>query len=298
MMNEDANALSALYHSGVPAISFELFPPKTKDGDAPLMEQVEALMRHNPRFITCTYGAGGSTRDRTLEIVREVKRRFHVPVASHLTCVGADVTYLRRYLQSAERDGVDYVVALRGDPPRGETTFVPAANGFTYAYQLVTLIRQEFPSFGIAVAGYPEVHQEASSATADLMHLKDKVACGADVVITQLFYRNQDYFDFCQRARSVGISVPIVPGILPVTSLQQIQRISSLCKATLPPVFVDRLSQRNDADWQFHVGVEYASQQVKELLQHGVPGIHFYVLNKSQATSHVLDQVGRNLSSS
>jgi methylenetetrahydrofolate reductase (NADPH) len=283
--------LARVYSDSSPAISFELFPPKTEQGDQSLMAHVQELMRYDPRFITCTYGAGGSTRDRTLQIVRAVKNCFHVPVASHLTCVGADADSLRTYLREAEQHEIDFIVALRGDPPKGESAFVPVANGFAHANELVSLIRGEFPRFGIAVAGYPEVHQEAPSAEMDLVHLKHKVDCGADVVITQLFYRNEDFFDFCRRARAVGIHAPIVPGILPVTNLHQIQRIASLCKAVLPPEFLRQLQEHDDPDGQMEVGIEFAAAQVRELLDHGVPGIHFYVLNKSHATCRVLERL-------
>ena len=180
---------------------------------------------------------------------------------------------------------------LRGDPPKGEANFRPVAGGLRYASDLVSLIRAEFPSFGIAVAGYPEKHQEASSIEADLEHLRRKVDCGADAVITQLFYDNRDFFAFQDRCAQLGINVPIIPGLLPVTNLGQIQRITSLCGAQLPEVFVSRLAEKNDEAWQFEVGVEFAIDQVQELIDHGVPGIHFYVLNKSQATCRVLDAV-------
>lgn len=254
---------------------------------------VAELMRLSPNFITCTYGAGGSTRAKTLEIVQRVKQRFEIPVASHLTCVGSTVDELRSYLQEAARRGVDYIVALRGDPPRGESEFRPVAGGLTYANEMVALIRREFRHFGIAVAGYPEVHQEAPSPEVDLVNLKRKVDTGADVVITQLFYNNADFFRFRERCDNAGIDVPIVPGILPVTNLAQIQRITSLCGAKLPQAFVENLGLREDEAWQFDVGVEFASQQVQGLLDAGVPGLHFYVLNRSQATAAVLKNTGR-----
>jgi methylenetetrahydrofolate reductase (NADPH) len=283
--------ISEIYASRPFSLSFELFPPKTDAGLEALFGHVEVLLQHRPGFITCTYGAGGSTRDRTLQIVTAVKDRFHLPVASHLTCVGSTVDDLRRYLSDAQQRGVDNIVALRGDPPRGEAGFRPMAGGFRYASDLVSLIRAEFPSFGIAVAGYPEKHQEAVDFAADLENLRHKVACGADAVITQLFYDNRDFFSFEARCSELGIDVPIVPGLLPVTNLGQIQRITSLCGARLPEVFVERLSAKDDEAWQFEVGVEFAIRQVQELIDHGVPGIHFYVLNKSQATCRVLDAV-------
>src|SRR5690606_7703434 len=175
----------------------------------------------------------------------------------------------------------------------GESSFRAVPGGLCYANELVALIRSEFPNFAIAVAGYPETHQEATSPDADLENLKRKVDAGADIVITQLFYNNEDYFRFCDRCEQIGIDVPIVPGILPVTNLAQIQRITSLCKAALPPAFVERLAQQDDTDWQHQVGVEQATQQVGELMERGAPGVHFYVLNKSRATCEVLTALGR-----
>ncbi len=280
--------LSQVYAPGKFGLSFELFPPKTSAGDEALFRHVGQLMEFQPSFITCTYGAGGSTRNKTLEIVEQVKQRFNVPVASHLTCVGSTVDQLRDYLREAHQRGIDYVVALRGDPPRGETQFVPVDGGLHYANELVTLVRREFAGFGIAVAGYPEKHQEALSPEVDLENLKRKVDAGASVVITQLFYNNDDFFRFRERYDRLGIRVPLVPGILPVTNLAQIQRITSLCGAKLPANLISELGKRDDEDWQFQAGVDFAALQVQGLIDSGVPGIHFYVLNKSQATSAVL----------
>lgn len=272
-------------------LSFELFPPKTPAGEASLYENLAQLMPFGPDVVTCTYGAGGSTRDKTLEITSAVKRRFGVRVASHLTCVASTADDLRGYLQAARERGVDGIVALRGDPPKGEQTFQQTEGGLRFASELVELVRREFPAFGIAVAGYPETHQEALSPAADLQNLKRKLDAGGDVVITQLFYDNRDFWKFQADCRALGISAPIVPGILPVTNLAQIQRIASLCKAGLPQSFVDDLSRSDDADWQFRVGVEFAKRQVQELVDGGVPGVHFYVLNKSSATSELLQGV-------
>ena len=286
-------SLASFYTTDRKGLSFELFPPKTEKGDAALLKHVERLNEFKPDYITCTYGAGGSTRGKTLDIISAVKQQFNVPVASHLTCVGSTREDLRQYLNDVERRDIDFVVALRGDPPRGITTFEAVQGWLQYANELVELINGEFPNLGIAVAGYPEVHQEAPSADVDLDNLKRKVDCGADIVITQLFYKTEDYFDFCDRCVVAGITVPIVPGILPVINLAQIQRITSMCGAKLPQTFVERLSEHcEDADWQFKVGVEFATAQVRELLARGAPGIHFYVLNKSQVTAEVLTQVG------
>ena len=287
--------MSLISHSGPGkfGLSFELFPPKTEAGEQALFGHLDQLVRFEPNFITCTYGAGGSTRDKTLDIVEQVKRRYRIPVASHLTCVGSTIEQLLAYAREAAERGIDYIVALRGDPPRGEANFQPVAGGLRYANELVNLLRGHLPQFGIAVAGYPEKHQEAPSPAVDLTNLKRKVDAGADIVITQLFYDNADFFRFRDLCEAAGIRVPIVPGILPVTNLAQIQRITSMCGARLPAEFVARLAERDDEQWQFEAGVDFATKQVQGLIEAGAPGVHFYVLNKSQATAGVLSTVRR-----
>jgi methylenetetrahydrofolate reductase (NADPH) len=285
-------SLSSVYGTGRFGLSFELFPPKTPQGVAVLFRHVARLTEFHPSFITCTYGAGGSTQQTTLDIVARVHREFRLPVATHLTCVGRTADQLREYLRSASDLGVENVVALRGDPPRGDAVFKPVDGGLRYANELVALIRSDFPALGVAVAGYPETHQEAPSPEADLANLKRKVDAGADVVITQLFYDNADFFRFRERCAELGIRAPIVPGLLPVTNFAQIQRITSLCGAKLPADFVRRLAAAgDDADAQFAIGVDFATRQTQVLLEAGVPGIHFYVLNRSEATARVLADV-------
>lgn len=284
-------SLSEIFQKNQLTLSCEFFPPRTEKGEQSLYRHVESLMQCDPDFMTCTYGAGGSTRDKTLEIVSNIKRQFEIPVASHLTVVDSTIDELTDYLQRATDLDVDYIVALRGDPPQGTDKFVPTAGGLGYANELVDLIHQEYPHFGVAVAGYPEVHRESPSLEDDLSNLKRKVDAGADAIITQLFYHNDDFFRFCDRCRAIGIEVPIIPGLLPVVSLKQIQRIAGLCGAKLPQPFIDRLSERDDPEWQFQVGVEQAVAQTESLLEHGVAGLHFYVLNRSDATRSILQAV-------
>lgn len=285
-----SEALRAHYENGRFCISFELFPPKSDSGLADLRENVKTLLTFNPSFVTCTYGAGGSTRDRTLETLKEVRGlRPGLPVASHLTCVGLSREEIEAYLERCEAEGIDFIVALRGDPPKGEREFTPVANGFAYGNELVSFIRERFPKFGVAVAGYPETHLEAENAQADLENLKRKVEAGADVVITQLFYDNDDFFRFRDRYDAIGIDAPLVPGILPITSLKQIERLTSLCGATIPEQLRKRLiAQGGSAEGEMDVGVYHATKQVEGLVDGGVPGVHFYVLNKSAATTHLL----------
>jgi methylenetetrahydrofolate reductase (NADPH) len=281
------------YASGRFGLSFELFPPKTAESEAVMWRTVDDLMAFEPSLVTCTYGAGGSTRGTTLDVLRGLRERHDVPVASHLTCVGSSVTELREYLRDAARLGVAAIVALRGDPPQGETAFTPVAGGLRYASELVALIRAEFPEFGLLVAGYPETHQEAVSADADLENLKRKCDAGGEVIVTQLFYDNTDLFRFRDRCEALGITAPIVPGVMPVTHYAQIRRIAGLCKARLPESFRQAFEAAGDNEAaQFDVGVDFAARQVEELIAGGVPGIHFYVLNKSPATVRVLEHVG------
>jgi len=282
------------YEPGTVALSFELFPPKSAESEAALWRNLVELVRFDPVLVTCTYGAGGSTRGKTLDILSGVRQRHpQVPVASHLTCVGSTVDEIRSYLREAAERGVSAIVALRGDPPQGQTSFTAVAGGLRYASELVALVRREFPRLGILVAGYPETHQEAASPQADLENLARKCAAGGDVVVTQLFYDNDDFFRFRDRCVAMGIGAPIVPGVMPVTNYQQIRRIASLCKARLPDHFIRAFEAAGDDEGaQFEAGVEFAGRQVEELVAAGVPGIHFYVLNKSPATVRVLEQVG------
>lgn len=286
-------SIKEAYGNGRFGLSFELFPPKTAESEATMWRTVEELMAYGPQLVTCTYGAGGSTRGKTLDIVGGVRRRHGVPVASHLTCVGSTVAELRAYLAAARDQGVAAIVALRGDPPQGEQSFRPVAGGLQYAAELVALIRGEFPEFDILVAGYPETHQEAASPAADLENLKRKCDAGGDIVVTQLFYDNDDFLRFRDRCTAIGITAPIVPGVMPVTNYAQIRRIAGLCKARLPEAFTRPFEAAGDDEAaQFEAGVSYAARQVEELMAAGVPGVHFYVLNRSPATVRVLGHVG------
>ena len=278
------------YRPGKFGLSFEIFPPKTEAGEAQLFSALDELMAFRPSMVTCTYGAGGSTRDKTLELVVKIRETFKVSTVAHLTCVGSTVEELRHWLKRATEKEVENIIALRGDPPQGETAFRRVEEGLAYANELVALICREFPHFGVGVAAYPETHQEAPSAEADLANLKRKADAGVDVVITQLFYENRDFFEFRERYRGAGISLPLVPGVLPVINLAQIQRIASLCGATLPPAFAaDLQKHRDDPAGQVSVGVEYVIRQCRELIRSEIPGLHFYVLNRADATRRILE---------
>ena len=281
-------SLASHYSDSRCAISFELFPPKTATGLDNLCQNVGRLLDFHPSYFTCTYGAGGSTQGTTLEVLRRVREVTKLPVASHLTCVNATVDQLEDYLAEAHQQGTNYIVALRGDPPKGSDRFEAVAGGLSYANELVELIRHKFSDFGVAVAGYPEVHQEAPDAQTDLDNLKRKVDAGADVVITQLFYDNDDFYRFVDRCEAAGIRVPIVPGILPVTNFDQATRIASMCKARIPDVLRKSMNEAQGPQDQFRIGVQHARDQTTDLIARGVPGIHYYVLNKSDAAAAML----------
>ena len=284
--------IASAFRADLIALSYELFPPKTAAAVEGLYEHVRSLMQFHPDFITCTYGAGGSTQQKTLEVISEVWRRFEVTVASHLTLVGSTMEDLRRYLEQAEAMGIDGIVALRGDPPKDSPSFQVTPGGFQYANQLVEMLRDEFPKFSVLVAGYPETHREALSPEADLDNLKRKVDAGADAIVTQLFFDNQDFFRFRDRCWARGINVPIVPGILPPTSADQLVRLGQLCGAKLPTGLIEKMRAADSAEAQAELGIDFATQQVREIMDSEVSGLHFYVLNQSKATMEVLGRLG------
>jgi len=271
-------------------LSFEIFPPRTAQGDELLFEHLERLRQHRPAFISCTYGAGGSTRERTVELCRAIQDRFGQVATAHFTCVGSTVADLLEWLEKVHACGVQNIMALRGDPPAGQSVFQAVAGGLKNANELVALIRKHHPETGIGVAGYPEKHQEAPSHDIDLAHLKRKVDAGADAVFTQLFFVNDHYLRFRDRADASGVKIPIVPGIMPITEFTRIQRIIKMCGTDFPAeLYANLEAAQDDKDAQFEVGVEFAIQQCRELMEQGVPGIHFYVLNKSEAVARILD---------
>ena len=267
-----------------PCFSFEFFPPRTEEGHRALLRTVEDLRPLDPGFVSVTYGAGGSTRDRTVELVREI-RATGLETMAHLTCVGHSREELGGLVEHFLEMGVENLLALRGDPPAGQREFQPTPGGFRYASELVRFIRERDHHLCIGGAGYPEGHVETPLREDDLKNLKAKVDAGLDFVITQLFFDNAFYFDFVERARRVGINVPIVPGIMPITNIEQLERFIRLCGATVPMRLVLQLERyRDDADAVVQLGVAHATVQCMELLARGVPGIHFYTLNKSPAT--------------
>ncbi|WP_257456376.1 methylenetetrahydrofolate reductase [NAD(P)H] [Archangium lipolyticum] len=272
-----------------PCFSFEFFPPKTDEGTANLLRTLEDLTPLEPGFVSVTYGAGGSTRDKTVELVTRIKRETGIEAMAHLTCVGHTRDELREVLRRLADAKLENVLALRGDPPQGQKTFEPVPGGFRNATELVRFIREEDFNFCLGGACYPEGHVETVSRDEDLRNLKAKVDAGLDFVITQLFFDNAFYFDFVERARRIGINVPIVPGIMPITNYEQVQRFTRMCGATVPMRLTLQLERVKDQpEALVQLGVAHATVQCMELLSRGVPGIHFYTLNKSPATRMIV----------
>jgi len=274
-----------------PSFSVEFFPPKTDEGRAGLFETVDVLRELDPAFFSVTYGAGGSTRDRhtTLEITRSIREEHGVEAMAHLNCVGETADGLHSIVDEIASIGIDNILALRGDPPRGQPDFVQPEGGLSSATELAAMIAESHPELAIGGACFPEVHPEAASPEADLAYLKTKVDAGASFLITQLFFDNRVYFEFLESARSAGIEVPIIPGVIPIVSLAQVRRVCALCDASIPDPLERALEALGGGERaEFEFGVAYAAQQCAELLLADAPGIHFYALNRWPATRAVL----------
>ncbi|MGK0302325.1 MAG: methylenetetrahydrofolate reductase (NADPH) [Planctomycetota bacterium] len=282
-----------LFGADAPVISFEFFPPKTEEGVESLYRTVKELRPCRPSFVSVTYGAGGSTRDRTLELVARIQRDLGITTMAHLTCVGSTKDEIKDTLQRLHASGIRNVLALRGDPPKGETEFQPTQGGFQYATELVAFIRELNMDFCIGAACYPEGHVECPDSESDLAHLVEKVDAGTDFLVSQLFFDNDEYRAFTRRARSAGISIPIVPGLMPVTNVSQVERFTKMCGARIPQELHRRLRiVEDDSSAVVATGVQWAVDQGRELLAQGAPGLHFYTLNRSSATLAVHAALG------
>lgn len=277
-----------------PVISFEFFPPKTEEGDRALLEKtLPALMALKPQFCSVTYGAGGSTRDKTLMIVDRIQRQHGLTAMAHITCVNATKEQIADVLNQARSMGIKNILALRGDPPGGVGEFQKTQGGFEYSYELVRFIR-ETGGFCIGTAGFPEGHIACKAGKyVDWRHLKFKIDQGADFVLTQLFFDNRDYFQFRDHLQKFGVQVPLCPGLLPILSTAQIKRFTTLCGAQMPEKMMTRLEKLGEDDEAVtQYGIDYTTAQCAELLREGAPGIHFYTLNKSRSTTQVLKNLG------
>jgi len=271
-----------------PFFSFEFFPPKSDEAERNLFAAIETLKPLDPGFVSITYGAGGSTRTRTVDIAKRLRTEAGFDVMAHVTCAGDTTDALRLLLADLRRAGIENIMALRGDPPRGSETFVAVDGGLAHASDLIGLLKAEFP-FCVGGACYPEKHPEAPSLDADLAALSTKVRAGAEFLVTQLFFDNARYFEFVERARTWGIRVPILPGIMPITNYDQIDRFTRQCGAAIPPSLRAELElRRDDPNAIVDLGVAYMTLQVADLLARGAPGVHFYTLNRSPATRAVV----------
>lgn len=281
--------IADLLQHPAPRFSFEFFPPKDQAGVDQLFRTVADLREHRPAYVSVTYGAGGSTRSLTVDLVQRIKAETGIEAMAHLTCVGATRDEIARVLDQFVESGVENVLALRGDPPKGQANFEAPSGGFAHGNELVAFIRERHPELCIGVAGYPEKHPGAPDFASDLQNLKNKVDAGADFVVTQLFFEDRDYFDFLRRARAKSILVPIVPGVMPITGVSQIKRFTAMCGAHVPARLLARLEAvQDDADAVRALGVAHAVKQVEHLMEGNVPAVHLYTLNRSTASLEII----------
>lgn len=277
-------AISDFFRQPKPTFSIEFFPPKDEQSWNRFSTTARQLAGLEPDFVSITYGAGGTTRERTLRAARELKDEHGFVVMPHLTCVGSDIDSLLRLVEDWLQEGFRNIMALRGDPPKGQTSFVQTEGGLRYASDLVALLKKNFPEACLGVGGYPEVHPEAPNAARDLRYLREKCAAGADFVTTQLFFDNHHFERFVADCRAVGINQPILAGIMPVLSLSQVKRFTTMCGASLPEALLERLEQvEGSEEAEENAGIDWACEQIAELLQKGTRGVHLYALNRARA---------------
>lgn len=288
--------ISNLLAEKSPTLSFEFFPPKDDIGFWDLYKTIESLKPLEPTYVSVTYGTGGSTRLKTLDLVARIKSDIGIESVAHLTCSGASRADLGRTVDELKNRGIENILALRGDPPEGEQAFVRSEGGFAHANELAAFIRERHPTLCIGGACYPECHPEASDPDTDLGYLKQKVDAGVDFLISQLFFDNQAFFSFRDRARRAGIDVPIIAGIMPILSVRQVKRFTNMCGVTIPQPLLKRIEAvEDDSEAVRHIGMYHSTQQCFELLQQGVAGIHFYTLNRSTATRAIYQYIKAGL---
>jgi methylenetetrahydrofolate reductase (NADPH) len=282
--------IGEILRSGIFSVSFEFFPPKTEEGERELFETIRNLEHISPTFVSVTYGAGGSTRDRTKRIVEKIHKETHLTVMAHLTCIAHSKQEILSILEEYRKMGIENILALRGDIPKN---FEPPADACKYAYELVMLIRENFKeAFSIGVASYPEGHPESPNMEWEIRYFKEKVFAGADFSITQMFFVNDYYYRFVELCQKEGVHIPIIPGIMPITNFKQVSKFASMCGATIPDKLVKRLEPYADNQEETtKIGVEFAIKQCEDLLDNGIPGLHFYTLNKSKATMQIYHAV-------
>ncbi|MCW7488193.1 methylenetetrahydrofolate reductase [NAD(P)H] [Leptospira meyeri] len=280
-------------------ISFEFFPPKNAEASEDLFRNIQELSQMNPAYVSVTYGAGGSTRDLTHDLVVKLQEETGLTIVSHLTCVGSTKDEIQEILKRYQKSGIHNIMALRGDPPKGQAEFHKTENGFEFAGELVGFIKKEFPEMGIGVAGFPEGHPSTPNRLKEIEYLKWKVDQGVDYICTQLFFNNNVFYDFVERCEIAGIKVPIIAGIMPITSRKGMARMAELSLGTnFPAKLLKSLSRAEDDVYAENVGIHWATEQVRDLLDHKVAGIHMYTLNKSKATRRIYESLGiRNFDS-
>lgn len=275
------------------SFSFEFFPPKEEEAWEKLFQSISHLMPLKPSYVSVTYGAGGSTRDRTHKLIVRIQKETDLTVVSHLTCVGSTKDEMMGILQQYDDSGVNNILALRGDPPQGVTDFIQPEGGFGYASELVGFIKKHFPHFCIGVAGFPEGHPQTPNRLKEIEYLKEKVDAGADFIVSQLFFDNRDFYDFCERCELAGIKVPIIAGIMPITSQHGMVRMAELAAGARLPARLLRAVERAGSDEYIQkVGVHWATEQVRDLIDNNVRGIHFYTLNNSHETLKIYESLG------
>jgi methylenetetrahydrofolate reductase (NADPH) len=287
--------ISKILNDHQPCLSFEFFPPKTAEAANLLYQNIKELLPLNPGYVSVTYGAGGGTRELTHDLLLKIKRDTELTVVSHLTCVGHTQDEIFQILEKYQQHGIDNIMALRGDPPRGQSSFAPTSGGFKYAAELVSFIKKKFPQFGIGIAGFPEGHPECPNRLMEMDYLKAKVDAGADYICTQLFFDNRDFYDFCERCEIAQIKIPIIAGIMPISSSSGMKRMAELALGAKFPAKLLRSIARAEKSHEKlveQVGVHWATEQVLDLLNHNVRGIHFYTLNKSEATRTIYQSAG------
>jgi len=278
---------------GQPCFSFEFFPPRTREAGEQLYQTIEDLVPLRPSYVSVTYGAGGSTRELTHGLVVRIRESARLTVVAHMTCVGATQGEIGKILEDYQKHEIENIMALRGDPPKGEKSFVQPTGGFAHAADLVAFIRRHFSTMGIGVAGFPEGHPETPNRLREMEHLKAKVDAGADYICTQLFFDNRDFFDFCERCAIAGITIPIIAGIMPVTSIKGMARMAELALgARFPARLTKSLVRARDDEYVESVGIHWATEQVRDLIDNGVKGVHFYTLNRSKATLRIYETLG------
>lgn len=285
--------ISEMLRSKRPLFSFEFFPPRSPDGEEKLYRTIEELAHEKPDFVSVTYGAGGSTRSKTREWVETIQKRYGIPAMAHFTCVGSSRQEIRAYLEELKKAGIENIMALRGDPPKGETEFKPPPDGLAHGNEMISFIRQSGLDFCVGGAAYPETHPEAVSPEKDIEYARRKVEAGASFLATQLFFENQKYFSYVKKA---VLSVPVIPGIMPITAFQQVERFTKMAGCSIPGELLDAIRGcGDDRDRLLEVSLAYTERQCRELLEAGAPGIHLYTLNQSQATLEILRRLRKTV---